>query len=407
MYLVALGLIALSMAFPETLINFYLRARGQDQVWIGVFHASSQLGGLMLGVPAVWVFERLRRRAALLVGLGFATCVRFVTVLPVEMPLVLAAEAISGFGTVMFGLASVSALADVTTPHNRAGWYGRADFVRTGAMLIGGVLAGVLPAEVAAWLDVPPQSAESYRVVLLLAFVLRMSALIPLAWVARARDASGAALLLDVRPAHYLSLRVLLGLPIRLYALALPFALMLIAQALRGTFFTLFLRDWFGASDVIVGATLGAQGVVGSLAALAASPVGNRLGYRRSVGAGLVVGALATAALVLTAALPLALVWVFLSGIGLQIALVLYRVFAINAVSREDYFILSTFMAIAANIGPTVSPYFGGLVLTFSGYPLLMLLTALLWLVAAGMFIWVSGYWRTRGFPLSQQILNE
>ncbi|MFN3705068.1 MAG: MFS transporter [Thermoflexales bacterium] len=406
-YLLALGLIALSMAFPETLINFYLRARGQDQTWIGIFHASSQLGGLVLGLPAVWLFERIRRRVALWAGLGFATAVRLVTVMPVEMPLVLAAEALSGFGTVMFGLASVSVLADLTTPHDRAVWYGRADFVRIGATLVGGLLAGVLPAWAAQWWDAPPQSAESYRPVLVLAFLVRFAALIPLAVVARARDAAGAPLLRNVQPAHYLNLRALLSLPPRLYLLALPLVLVLTAQSLRSTFFSLFLRDWFGASDALVGATLGLQGVVGASAALAASVLAARWGYRRCVAGGLALSTVATIGLVLTDELAAALPFVFLGSAGFQAALVLYRVFAINAAPREEHFILSTLLALASNAGPTFGPYMSGLVLTFGGYGLLMLLAASLWVVSVGMFVWVSGRLRAPSFRPSPQILTE
>jgi len=180
LYLIWIAIHFFSFAFPATVINFYLEALGFDREWIGVFHAASQVGGLVLALPAVGVFHLIGRRWALVFSAVFASIVRLPTVLSPSPEVILFAEALSGFGTVMFGLASVSLLADASRPDHRAALFGLSDFVRTLAVLMGSIAAGSLPTLVAPLLQSEPQSAASYRVVLAASFVVRALAAIPL-----------------------------------------------------------------------------------------------------------------------------------------------------------------------------------------------------------------------------------
>jgi MFS family permease len=119
LYLIWVAVHFFTFAFPTTLINFYLDAMGFNRGWIGLFHAASQVGGLVLALPAIGVFQRIGRRRALVFGAVFASLLRLPTVLSPVPEVILAAEALSGFGTAMFGLASVSLLADASQPDQR------------------------------------------------------------------------------------------------------------------------------------------------------------------------------------------------------------------------------------------------------------------------------------------------
>ncbi len=370
LYLAWIALHFFTFAFPTTLINFYLEALGRDRGWIGLFHAASQVGGLVLALPAIGVFQLIGRRRALVFGAAFASLVRLPTVLSPSPDVILLAEALSGFGTVMFGLASVSLLADASQPDQRAALFGASDFVRTLALLLGSIAAGSLPDLVAPLLQSEPQGATPYRAVLAASFVVRTLAALPLAMIARrkpSRDDPTAGLP-DVSPARYLNLRILLSQRLRIYALGAPFALLLLTEALLFTYFNLLLRDWLGATDAHVGAIVGLNALVGSLAALLAPRIAEWVGYQRAIIASTLVSAGGIAAFALSPALSLGAAAIFVQVAFAQIARVLYRVYAVNAVLRSEYFILGVVMTLAANVGPTIAPPIGGWLQETFGY---------------------------------------
>jgi MFS family permease len=399
LYLIWIAVHFFTFAFPTTLINFYLEALGFDRGWIGIFHAASQVGGLILALPAVVTFQWIGRRRALVFGAVFASVLRLPTVLSPSPEVILAAEALSGFGTVMFGLASVSLLADASWPDQRATVFGISDFVRTLAVLLGSVAAGGLPALIAPLLQSEPQSAASYRVVLAAAFVIRALAAIPLVLIARRRPRHDdpTAGLPEIYPARYLNLRVLLSQRPRIYALSVPFMLLLLTEALLFTFFNLLLRDWFGANDAQVGVIVGLNALVGSLAALLAPRMAQRLGYQRAIVSGALVSAGAIAAFALSPSLMFGALAIFVQVAFAQITRVLYRAYAVNAVLRSEYFILGAVMSLAANIGPTVAPPVGGWLQSTFGYvPLFGTAIGLSVLAAAAFALldrWLSAGW--------------
>jgi len=401
LYLIWIAIHFFSFAFPATVINFYLEALGFDREWIGVFHAASQVGGLVLALPAVGVFHLIGRRRALVFGAVLASVVRLPTVLSPSPEVILFAEALSGFGTVMFGLASVSLLADASRPDHRAALFGLSDFVRTLAVLMGSIAAGSLPTLVAPLLQSEPQSAASYRVVLAASFVVRALAAIPLALIARRKPdrEDATASLPDLYPARYLNPRVLLGQRPRIYALGVPFMLMLLAEAMLFTFFNLLLRDWFGASDAQIGVIIGLNALIGSLAALLAPHTAQRLGYQRALISSALISAGSIAAFALSTNLFLGALAIFVQVASAQIARVLYRAYAVNAVLRSEYFILGTVMSLAANIGPTIAPPIGGWLQSAFGYVPLFL-TAIGLSVLAVVTFALLDRWLSAGRPL-------
>jgi MFS family permease len=403
LYLISLAIFSFAFAFPATLMNFYLEALGFDRAYIGVFHASSQFGGLVLALPALVFFERIGRRAALVFGAAFSIAMRLPTVLTTSPELILIAEALSGFGTVIFGLASVSLLADASTEDHRTALYGSSDFVRTIAILLGSMTAGSLPALIAPWLHVGEESAQAYQVVLVASFIVRMIGVFPLIMIARQRPANGepTAALPEVRALRYLNPRVLLNQRPQVYALAAPFMLLLIAEALVFTFFNLLMRDWFGAGDALIGVVIGLNALIGAVAALLAPRVAAWLGYRPTIVWGSFATAVSIAAFALSPNLLVGILVVFIQVAVSQVVRVLYRVYVVNVSPREDYFIVSAVMAIAANVGPAVAPPISGFVQRSLGYTPLFVASVALTMLAAGLFAIFTR--RTHWHPRDEQ----
>lgn len=350
-----------SLAVSGTLMNFYLDSIGMARGQMGIFHAASQLGGILVALPAIFLFEKMGRRTALVAGAVLSTVPRFFTVLSATPEVIIAAEAATGFGSVVFGLASVSLLADASEHDNRAAVYATADFTRTSAFLIGSVLAGVMPALIAPLLQVPPQSPETYRWTLFMAFAVRLAGALPLLFIALQPASNDARESLPgIKALHYLNPKVLLAVPFRVYAFAVPFALTILADAFVFTFINLILREQFGATDATIGLVLGINLLIGSLAVLAAPALATRISDRAIIVWGTLFIALCYAVLGLSVGLWMGMAAIFAMTIATQVSRVLYRAFTINAMRREDYFISSTMLALAANVGPTIAPPVSG-----------------------------------------------
>lgn len=388
LYLVWVAIYYVTFAFPATLMNFYLEALGFDRAFIGLFHGASQFGGLVLALPAMLCFEWIGRRAALVFGAAFASLARLPTVLTTAPEVILAAEALSGFGTVIFGLASVSLLADVSNEDHRAALFGVGDFIRTTAVLLGSVSAGGSPTLIAPMLQVGDQSAEAYRAALVAAFIVRTLAVIPLAMIARRRPVQGepTSALPEVRALRYLDPRVLLGQRPQVYALSVPFMLLLAAEALVFTFFNLLMRDRFGASDAQIGLMIGVNALIGSVAALFAPRVAARMGYRPAIVWGSFATAASLAAFALSPSVLLGACSVFVQVAVSQISRVLYRVYVVNVSLRDEYFIVSVVLAVAANVGPAIAPPAGGFIQRALGYAPLFVASIAMTVIAALLF---------------------
>ncbi|BCX06006.1 MAG: hypothetical protein KatS3mg053_3944 [Candidatus Roseilinea sp.] len=406
LYLIWVAIYYFTFAFPATLMNFYLEALGFDRAFIGLFHGASQFGGLILALPALLCFEWMGRRAALVFGAAVASLARLPTVLATAPEVILAAEALSGFGTVIFGLASVSLLADASAEDHRAALFGVGDFTRTIAVLLGSIFAGSLPALIAPLLQVGGESAEAYRAALVAAFIVRTLAVVPLAMIARRRPVPGepTAALPNVRAARYLNPRILLGQRLQVYALGVPFMLLLAAEALVFTFFNLLMRDRFGASDAQIGLIIGVNALIGSVAALLAPRAAERMGDRPAIVWGSFATAAGVAAFALSPNLLLSALSVFIQVAVSQISRVLYRVYVVNVSRRDEYFIVSVVMAIAANIGPAVAPPASGLIQHAFGYAPLFAASIAMTVIAALSFDLIAR-WISRSAQVAPQAL--
>jgi type IV secretory pathway VirB6-like protein len=111
----------------------------------------------------------------------------------------------------------------------------------------------------------------------------------------------------------------------------------------------------------------------------------------------MLVSAGAIVAFALSPTLLLGTLAIFIQVAFDQITRVLYRVYAVNAVLRSEYFILGVVMSLAANIGPTIAPPIGGWLQSTSGYvPLFAAATGLSVLAAAVFALldrWLSTGW--------------
>lgn len=387
LFILAMMLFALGISGPATLMNLYLDAAGFDRVYIGWWQASSQFGGLIAMLPALWLFGRMGRRRALWLGAAISIAVRSLTVLSINPSVVILAEAASGFGTILYGLASVSFLADASTEADRAEVFSLNDFLRSVALMAGGVLAGWLPGLLAPALADPNALAASYRAVLIGSFAVRLVGVIPL-WMI-GHSAPGAVRPLralennDLPVLHLINPRYLLSQPPQTYLLAAPYMLVWMSDSLFFPFFNLFLQDKFGLSAGAYGALAGARGLVGALALLTppllmARHKPARLLALSFLALAILLGLMGLSQSVWLAALvSLAYIAIFAA------AMMIYRVFVINQTERARYLLVSSVLGITMNAGPAIAPPISGYLQRQFGFAPVIALAALLMALAA------------------------
>jgi predicted MFS family arabinose efflux permease len=244
-----------------------------------------------------------------------------------------------------------------------------------------------------------PESAGSYQVVLIASFVVRLLGIVPLAMIALRRSAPRGATseqqaetetIPEVHALRYLNPRVLLAQPPRVFAFAVPFMLILLAEALVFTFFNLLLRDQFDASDALIGAVIGVNALIGSGIALLAPAAARRFGERATIVGSTLISAASLMVFAISINLTVGLAAVFVQVASSQISRVLYRAYVINVSPRQDYFIVNVMMALASNVGPAIGPPIAGIIQESFGYGPLFAAGVGLTAFAAVLFGWVA-----------------
>lgn len=388
LFILAMVIFAFGISGPTTLMNLYLDAAGLDRVYIGWWHSASQFGGVALMLPAMLSFRWMGRRQALWFGAFISILVRAFTVLSLNPLVIVAAEALSGFGTVVFGLASVSFLADASTETDRAAVFSANDFLRTAGLLMGGVLAGWLPSLIAPALADPNNLAASYRVVIIGSYAVRLLGVIPLWLIARSSDlalspspqSSGKDDTFNVL--RLINPRYLLRQPLATYLWAVPYMLIWVADSLIFPFFSLYLRDVFGMSSGVYGVVSSLRGLVGALALLTPPYLMARFHAPRILTFSILGMALLLMMLGISSNVWLTVTLSIFYVAILAAAMMTYRVFVINQTARPRYLLVSSVLGVTMNAGPAIAPPISGYLQRQFGFAPVITLSALLMALA-------------------------
>ena len=178
-----LALFALAGSVPALFFNLYLQALGFDRAYIGITTTASQLGGAIASIPAAALLDVIGRRRAMIIGSSAAIVCALAVFLTTDATAILAIQAISGCGIVLYALAVIPLLAEASTPRERTTLFSTVDGLSTLAGFAGSLIAGGMPALAASMLHSTPESAEAYRAVLLGSLLVRAVGILPLALI--------------------------------------------------------------------------------------------------------------------------------------------------------------------------------------------------------------------------------
>ncbi len=408
LFILASVILAAGTSAPVAFAALYFRAIGFDAEWVGWVNTANQIGGALGTLPAVLLIDRIGRRRAIVIGASVSLLAWGAAVTVLQREWVMAWLAVSGAFNVLFGLAVVPLLAEVSTPYERTTLFAVRDGLTTLTVFLASLLTGFAPGWVAQWAAVGPESAPAYRAVLLGSIGLRLFALIPLVLIHDPRQRAAARLARGEENAsgtpplpfiRYLDPRVLLRLRTPVVWIGLPIVIVYFAGSLVFPFLPQFLKDKHGAGDPLVSAVLGATYLSIGVGTLAAPLLVRGLGRERLV----VLAALASGLGILVMALAQSREAVIVAAVlraGMfNLALPVYRAMVIDAAPRGEHTIAALVLSSSENIGATAAPPLSGRAQAWGGYEPVFAFAAGLYGAGAAAFAWAAKHVKSAEKP--------
>lgn len=389
LFLLALAIFALATGVPGVFFNLYLQALGFDRTFIGATTTAAQLGGVVASIPAALLLDTIGRRRAMIIGALGSIAGAIATLLTTDAVLIIVMQALGGAASVLYALAVVPLLAEVSTPRERTTLFSAAEGISTLALFTGSLIAGVMPTLVAPVLDARAEDALTYRAVMLISLAVRLLGILPLT---RIHDGARAVPLdyVPARTASYFDPRKLLRLQTPIWRYALPILVTYFAGSLIFPFLTLYLKERFGASDSALGFIVGAMNLSIGLLAWLGPLAARSFGRTRTVALGALFSAACLAVIGFGEPLALVAAVVVLRAGLFNMTLPLYRAYVIDHSPPEEYVVVNLIYTTAANVGPTVAPTISGITQDRAGLGPVFMAAMTLYALAAGLFVWAT-----------------
>lgn len=375
-------------AVQNVLANLYWDGLGFDRAFIGTMSSIGQVAGGLAAFPAALLLDRVGRRRGVIGGVLIGTLgwtLALTSRLPAAM---LIGQALTGAGSVLYGLAVVPLLAEASTPAERTELFSVGEGLSRLALFFSSLLAGAAPAAAVALTGLPPGSAAVYQAVLLASLLLRLAGLIPLGLMHDRRRGRGSGRAMPA--ASYFDPRVLLRLRTPVFRCALPLLIVYAGGALVNPFLGLLLRERFGAGDLAIGAILGSIDLVTGLAALIAPLAARRFGRGRAVAWAALLSAAGFGVIGFGASLGAVAATIVLRSAVFNSTLPLYRALVIDSAPDDEVAVVNFVLTTSTNIGPAIAPAASGWVQDRAGFSPLFVAAIGAYAAAAALFRWAA-----------------
>lgn len=402
LYLLHSALLTAGLSIWGLFFNLSILSFGLGRDFLGLLNTSAMVAAVVLSLPLWALLGRIGLRNALLLqtllwsGSALAFAVR-----PEAGPL-LAAVAVYGAASVLLQIAAQPFMMQHSDPGSRDRVFSASAAI---AILVGGagsLAAGGLPALLATWLDVGPESPAAYRATFAVAAAVIALSALPLLLIDDRRPTTEESL--DVQHSNdqrapRSALRASLAIPapwptlIRrpwpvLRLLLTPF-LVSWGAALLIPYLNLFFKERFALSDAALGAVFAGLGLATGLATLLGPALSARFGTMQTV--------------VLSQALSLPFVLVLgfspLFGVAAVAALAraalfnmgwpLYDAFAMAEVDERVRPALSGLLGGAASAGYILMPPLSVWIQARYGFEPIFVATAALYTLATALNYWM------------------
>ncbi len=272
----------LSEGFLQVLLGLYLLSIGYRESFVATQGIVVALGSAAFSLLAGVVVDRLGTKVSLLLAAGLNILGRFLLVAEPSQPAILGASFVLASGVAFYWVSQGAVLAQVSTPDQRAGLFGRNWAVLVAAGFVGGLLAGWLPGVIGGALEIDADGAAAYRYSFWIGVFALLLGALPLLGLRTGTPE---------RVAHAPGSWWRVSEPRTVARLIIPIAASALAIGFTVPFMSIFLQGTYNASTRSIGVALGVFSLAGAVGGLLSPRLARRFGAVRTVSGLLVLSA--------------------------------------------------------------------------------------------------------------------
>ena len=370
----------------QLFFNFYMLQSGYSRDFLGLVNSMPSAAALIFGILIGRFSDRIGRKPALMLGIGFSTLCMVAEVTLRQPALIVVAAFLNGIFNSLYLVSQAPLMMKLSDSRNRTMLFSLNYGLQTISGAVGNVFAGQLPGLFGLLLRVPEHSATAYQAVLISSMVLGITALVPLWMMKEPRGPAATGRTTDAMSASGTSgstfvkervSRSLVGITARMTA---PQIVIGFGAAILIPYMNVFLKDRFSISDSLLGVLFSLSSLLIGVGSIAAPRLSTRLGGK--VRAIVVTQSASLVFLLMAGFAPL----LWLSSIGflvrtmlMNMASPLYAAFCMERTPEQHHGLVNSFLNLSWNIGWAVGPYISGVVQERYGFAPLFITTAILY----------------------------
>ncbi|MFC2064663.1 MFS transporter [Chloroflexota bacterium] len=360
--------------------NFYIIESGFSREYLGLINAMPSIAALVMGLPMGMLSDRIGRKRSMVIGFSLANFA-IITMLVVRQPMLMLIMAfIWGATGQLYFLSQAPFMMKVSDDKSRDLLFSLSFGVFPLASTLGNVLAGVLPDFFSRIFNLQPQSAETYKVVLLASVISSFAVLIPIMFI---KEPPGVEKSSETPHKHATLATVwrILKRPLTI-KLSLPNLITGFGAAMIVPYFNVFLVDKFQLSDKLLGTIFAVSSLMVGLATFIGPRLVGRLGGKiRMI---VLSQAVSLVFLVMLGFSPypwLAVIGFLIRGMLMNMAAPLFDAYSMERATENEQGTINSIRNWAWNVGWAVGPYISGVIQQYYGFSPIFLLTLILYAV--------------------------
>ncbi len=371
----------------QLFFNFYMLQSGFRLEFLGLVNSMPSAAGLLFGIPAGRISDRIGRKPSLMLGLGFASLFMLAQI-TFRQPVIIATSAfLTGIFNTLFLISQAPLMVKLSSSGNRTLLFSLNYGLQTMSGAVGALFAGQLPALFGILLLVQEHSATAYRAVLITSVLLGTTALIPLWLMKEPKGRSAPEKTPASSPGQSLERQGLRSsLAVMTAKMTAPQILIGLGAAILIPYMNVFFKNHFNISDSLLGILFSISDVLIGVGSLVAPRLSMRMGGKiRAV----IVTQLSSLVFLLVCGFS-PILWLSAGGFLVRTALMnmaspLYSAFCMERTPEHNQGFVNSILNLSWNIGWSVGPFISGVVQQLYGFTPLFIATAILYFFAIGL----------------------
>ena len=164
----------------QLFFNFYMLQSGYTREFLGLVNSLPSAAGLLFGILAGRLSDRIGRKPSLMIGIGFY-CMFMLLQVTFRQPAIIVASAfLGGIFSMLFLVSQAPLMMKLSDTENRTMLFSLNYGLQTISGAVGAIFAGQLPGVFGALLRVSEHSATAYQAVLITSVLLGGISLLPI-----------------------------------------------------------------------------------------------------------------------------------------------------------------------------------------------------------------------------------